>query len=54
MSVPCPVSMFLGGGGKTATTFVMAVLVVWAIAAAQAKRQIDHNTNAYKLGATAK
>lgn len=39
MSVPCPVSMLPGGGGKPAAVFVMAVLVVWAIAAAQAQKQ---------------
>lgn len=39
MSVPCPVSMLTGGGGKPAAVFVMAILVVWAIAAAQSKQQ---------------
>lgn len=36
MSAPCPVSM-LSGGGKPAAVFVLAVLVVWVIAAQAAK-----------------
>lgn len=38
MSIPCPVSMLSGGGGKPAAVFAMAVLVVWALAAAQSKQ----------------
>lgn len=38
MSIPCPVSMLTGGSGKPAAVFVMAVLVVWAIAAAQSRQ----------------
>lgn len=37
MSIPCPVSMLSGGGGKPAAVLVLAVLVVWAMAAQAAK-----------------
>ncbi len=39
MSIPCPVSMLPGSGGKAAV-FVLAALVVLAIAASQAKKSI--------------
>lgn len=39
MSIPCPVSMLPGGGGKSAA-FVLAALIVLAIAAAQGKQPV--------------
>jgi len=35
--------MLSGGGGKPAAVFVIAVLVVWALAAAQSKPQATPN-----------
>lgn len=37
MSIPCPVPMLPGGSGKAAA-FVLAALIVLAIAAAQSNR----------------
>lgn len=37
MSIPCPVSMLPGSGGK-AGVFVLAALIVLAIAASQSKK----------------